>query len=315
MTLSLGSVSVDLDPLRCYYQIHGLGPSPDHLTDVVLQRALPRFLDVFDRFGLRSTLFVVGSDALDGSPGRPLLREAARLGHELGNHSFHHPYDLSRLPLSVIVDELCACEQVLDELRGKPGSVCGFRAPGYELSPTLLSALSQLGFRYDSSVFPCPPYYLAKLAVLAKLRVSGRRSSSIIGSPWQQLGPSQPYRPALAAPSRRGTAPIVELPVAVTPWLRLPAIGTFLLLSPTLRQVLLHGMTAQPFFNLELHGIDLIDAKQDGIPAELVARQPDLQVPLWQKQAALVEVLRFLRDHAQVVPLAVAAQRLGQLLA
>lgn len=312
MTLSLGSVSVDLDPLRCYYQIHGLGPSPDHLTDVVLQRALPRFLDVFDRFGLRSTLFVVGSDALDGSPGRPLLREAARLGHELGNHSFHHPYDLSRLPLSVIVDELRACEQVLDELRGKPGSVCGFRAPGYELSPTLLSALSQLGFRYDSSVFPCPPYYLAKLAVLAKLRVSGRRSSSIIGSPWQQLAPMQPYRPAQDDPNRPGSAPLIELPVAVTKYLRLPAIGTSLLLSAPLRRALLTGMLRQRFFNLELHGIDLIDAKLDGIPSELVARQPDLQVPLWQKQQSLVEILRFLTDHAQVLPLQDVASHFAQ---
>ncbi len=171
--------------------------------------------------------------------------------------------------------------------------------------------MSRLGFRYDSSVFPCPPYYLAKLAVLAKLRLQGRRSSSIIGSPWQQLAPSQPYRPALHSPNRRGSAPLVELPVAVTPWLRLPAIGTSLLLSSTLRKLLLAGMKAQQFFNLELHGIDLIDAKLDGIPAELVDRQPDLRQPLWQKQRALVEILRFLKDHAQVVPLAEAAEQLG----
>ena len=311
MTLVLASVSVDLDPLRCYYQIHGLGPAPEHLAEVILQRALPRFLEVFDRFGIRSTLFVVGADALDGSAGRPLLREAARLNHELGNHSFGHPYDLSRLSEAEIEHELTACEQILDELRGRPGGVCGFRAPGYELSETLLTVLSRLGFRYDSSVFPCPPYYLAKLAVLAKLGLQGRRSSSIIGSPWQQLAPSQPYRPALHAPNRRGTAPLVELPVAVTPWLRLPAIGTSLLLSSTLRKLLLAGMKSQPFFNLELHGIDLMDAKLDGIPAELVDRQPDLQQSLWQKQRALVEMLRFLKDHAQVVPLAEAAAQLG----
>lgn len=312
MTLSLGSVSVDLDPLRCYYQIHGLGAAPDQLAEVVLQRALPRFLDVFARFGLRATLFVVGSDALDGSVGRPLLRQAAQLGHELGNHSFGHPYELSRLSESAIVDELRACEQVLDELRGQPGKVCGFRAPGYELSPALLRALSQLGFRYDSSVFPCPPYYLAKLLVLAKLRLSGRQSASIIGSPWQQLAPMQPYRPAIDNPNRTGSAPLIELPVAVTKYLRLPAIGTSLLLSAPLRHVLLAAMLRQPFFNLELHGIDLIDAQLDGIPSELVARQPDLQVPLWQKQKALVEILRFLTDHAQVLPLAEVAMHFAQ---
>ena len=33
----------------------------------------------------------------------------------------------------------------------------------------------------------------------------------------------------------------------------------------------------QPFFNLELHGIDLCDAEVDGAPPALIARQPDLR--------------------------------------
>ncbi|HNI59739.1 MAG TPA: polysaccharide deacetylase, partial [Pseudomonadota bacterium] len=156
-----------------------------------------------------------------------------------------------------------------------------------------------------------PPYYLLKLSVLGLLALRGQQSASIVGSPWQQLAPTQPYRPSPHNPNRSGDAKIVELPVAVTPALRLPAIGTFLLLSKPLRRVLLRGMTRQPFFNLELHGIDLIDAKLDGIPAELVAKQPDLQLPLWQKMAALGEILRFLQDHAAVVPLSDAAQQLG----
>jgi hypothetical protein len=40
-------------------------------------------------------------------------------------------------------------------------------------------------------------------------------------------------------------------------------------------------------FNLELHGIDLADAATDGISPALVARQPDLRVPLARKLAAL----------------------------
>ena len=311
MTLRLASVSVDLDPLRCYYQIHGLGVCPETFSDVILARALPRFLEVFDRFGIRSTLFVVGSDALDGMAGRPLLRKAAQLSHELGNHSFSHPYALSRLSPQDIESELAACEQVLDELRPSPSGPCGFRAPGYELSVPLLQSLLSAGYRYDSSVFPCPPYYLLKLSVLGLLALRGQQSASIVGSPWQQLAPTQPYRPSPHNPNRSGDAKIVELPVAVTPALRLPAIGTFLLLSKPLRRVLLRGMTRQPFFNLELHGIDLIDAKLDGIPAELVAKQPDLQLSLWQKMAALGEILRFLQDHAAVVPLSDAAQQLG----
>jgi hypothetical protein len=62
-------------------------------------------------------------------------------------------------------------------------------------------------------------------------------------------------------------------------------------------------MQRQPFFNLELHGIDLIDAEADGIPAELVARQPDLRVPLAQKLSALAETFEQLRDRRTILPL------------
>ena len=129
-----------------------------------------------------------------------------------------------------------------------------------------------------------------------------------LGTPWAQLGPTQPYRPDAARPWRRGGASLVELPVAVTPHLRLPAIGGSLLLSPKLWRLVLRGMREQAFFNLELHGMDLMDAAADGLPAALRARQPDLRVPLAAKLAALSELLGFLREHCAVVPLCEVAE-------
>jgi hypothetical protein len=100
-----------------------------------------------------------------------------------------------------------------------------------------------------------------------------------------------PYRPGVS-PFWRGQSTLVELPISVSPRLRLPAIGTSLLLAPTAVRVrLLEAMRARPFFNLELHGLDLIDADEDGIPAALVARQPDLRVPLVHKRRALEATL------------------------
>jgi peptidoglycan-N-acetylglucosamine deacetylase len=93
--------------------------------------------------------------------------------------------------------------------------------------------------------------------------------------------------------------------------MRSPAIGTNLLLAPVpLRASWLESMRHRPFFNFELHGIDLIDAEGDGIPSQLVARQPDLRATLSTKQRALSATLdrlaldfRFvtLRETAQVV--------------
>jgi hypothetical protein len=66
-------------------------------------------------------------------------------------------------------------------------------------------------------------------------------------------------------------------------------------------------MARRPFFNLELHGIDLADADADGIPGLLVARQPDLRVALARKRAALEEILGALAETFEIVTLGEAA--------
>lgn len=307
------SVSVDLDPLGCYYAIHGIGEPPPALRDVILRRALPRFSELFARRGIRATLFVVGKDLAEDGAGRALLGDLAAAGHELGNHSHSHPYDLARLDRARVDHEIGRAHQLIGELTGVPP--VGFRAPGYDLSPTMMSALMARGYRYDSSIFPAPLYWIAKAAVMGAMSLAGRRSGSVMGNPRALIAPIDPYRPDPAAPWRRGQASLVELPVSVTQRLRIPAIGTSLLLAPTaLRARLLESVRDRGFFNFELHGIDLIDADQDGIPGELVARQPDLRTPLLQKRRALEATLDRLAPDFRFSPLrdvAAEVQRRG----
>ena len=288
------AVSVDLDPLRCYYGIHGLGEVPAALADVVMRKALPRFAEVFARHRIAATLFVVGEDvALRGAAGRDELTRLAQSGHEIGNHSHTHPYDLARLSESAIDGELRAAEHVLVEIAGGP--IGGFRSPGYDLSPTLLRVLEQRGYRYDSSVFPSWPYYLGKAGVMTLMALRGRVSRSVVGDPRALVAPTEPYRPG-RSPWTRGHSSVVELPVTVTRGLRFPGIGTWILTAPPRwRFLLLDQLRARSFFNFELHGLDLLDAEADGIPAALVQRQPDLRVPLSKKLAAFEATLDRLR--------------------
>ena len=293
------AVSIDLDGIACYYKIHGLGTAPVELEHVILERALPRAAKLFAGRGIHVTWFVVGRDA-DGALAVPDVAaraaNAARLGalaargDELGNHSYSHPYELARLGAPETAAELDGCDRVLRRITGTAPR--GFRAPGYDLSPAMLDILARRGYRYDSSVFPAPGYYAAKAAVMALLAASGRPSGAVMTNPRALIAPANPYRPSMAAPWRRGQAPVVELPVAVTPWTRLPAIGTSLIVAPALiRNRLVRAMAGRPFFNFELHGIDFADAEKDGIPAELVARQPDLRVPIAEKLARLEQLL------------------------
>ncbi len=309
----LVAVSVDLDPIPCYYRIHALGAAPVELRDIVLRRAVPRLAELFARHHIKPTWFVVGEDLDAGAVGaaaagaaRALLAERHTAGDELGNHSHTHPYDLARRSPAEVALEIGGCDQRLRAITGRP--IGGFRAPGYDLSPVMLAELARRGYGYDSSIYPAPGYYAAKAAVMAGLRVLGRPSGAVMTDPRALMAPTDPYRPAMAAPWRRGQAPLVELPIAVTPWTRLPAIGTTLILAPPwLRDRALAAMRPRPLFNLELHGIDLIDAVLDGIPGELVARQPDLRMPLDAKRAALDAILAALVAERRPVTLREAA--------
>jgi hypothetical protein len=123
---------------------------------------------------------------------------------------------------------------------------------------------------------------------MAAMRVLGKRSGSILGSSRVLGAPTRPYHPAAGDPHRRGNLPILELPIAVTPRLRLPVIGTSVITFPGwVRRSMVAAAARQSLFNLELHGIDLCDAAADGMPSELIARQPDLRRPLATKLAAL----------------------------
>jgi peptidoglycan/xylan/chitin deacetylase (PgdA/CDA1 family) len=301
------AVSVDLDSLRCYYAIHDLGDAPAALDDVVLRRGLPRFAEVFERHGVHATFFVVGSDIeARGATGRDTLTALAARGHELGNHSYSHFYEMARLDADVVDNELARAETALADLGPPP---VGFRAPGYDLSETMLAALERRGYRYDSSVFPSWPYYLAKAGVMGLMHLVGRRSQSVLGDPRALTAPTEPYRPG-RSPFSRGERSIVELPITVTRGLRLPGIGTAILTAPTrLRLLLLDQLRARSFFNFELHGLDLLDAEADGIPGALVARQPDLRVPLADKLRALSATLDRLRLDYAFAPLRDVAAR------
>jgi peptidoglycan/xylan/chitin deacetylase (PgdA/CDA1 family) len=273
-----------------------------------MRRCLPRFLDLLERRGIRATFFVIGEE-VDPTQGgdearvtREMLSAVARHGHELGNHTYRHRYGLSRMSPGVIADEIERAHDLISGIAGQP--IVGFRAPGYGISAAILEHLVRLGYRYDSSILPSPPYYLAKALVLAAMAVVGRRSESIVTDPRALLAPLGPYMPNLDSPWCRGSATVVQLPISVTPWARIPVFGTSLLTAPRwLRSYWLRVMRGRPYFNLTFHGIDLVDTEQDCIPTDLAARQPGLRTPFAQRHRNLEAVLDGLCLDHRVVPL------------
>jgi peptidoglycan-N-acetylglucosamine deacetylase len=290
----LASVSVDLDEIPCYTAIHGLPPPDDAARHAIYDRALPRWLDFFDAHGIRGTFFVVGAD-LERPENAARVRDALARGHEIASHSYGHLYDLTRQSHQDLEDEVDRATAVLSDVVGtRP---LGFRSPGYTTSEALLEILAARGYLYDSSVFPCPAYYAAKATAILGIRLRGRKSKSVLDHPRVLLAPADPYRIG-ARYHRRGEG-LLELPVAVTRRLRLPFIGTFVILgSERVARALARGCAGRPLVSFEAHGIDLADAETDSLEM-LRPYRADLRVPLDRKLARLSTAVRELeaRGH------------------
>ncbi len=303
------AVNVDVDGLYLYDRIHGHsggsgnadGFDPATADPTAWTRGVVRFLDLFDRCAVKGTFFVVAQD-LAHPDVRAVLAECVRAGHEIGNHSLTHPYNLSRLSDIEIATEVGDARKRLQDATGQ--AIIGFRAPGYVLSPALLDGIAKTGHVYDSSRFPCPPYQAAKAGIIGLYRVMGRPSGSIPESPTVWLGARRPY--VEETPSGRR---VLELPIGVLPGVRMPFIGTSLIALGEIGWQLSRPFLAQSrWVNFESHAIDLTDHEGDRIPARL-RTQPDQRVPLSRKWPLFVRAVESLARTHEVRTLADWAER------
>ena len=304
-------VTVDLDSLACYRDIHGLEQRRED-ADAAYEIGVRRLLEFFDGYGIDATLFVIGRDTRVDAHS-DILRTASDAGHELGNHSYSHFYDLPERSTAEIVADIERGEVAIERVSG--ARPVGYRAPGYNITGDVYDIVARRGYLYDSSIFPCPPYYLAKGAIMGWQAVRGRPSRSSMTPARNLLAPIGAYRPRRgriwqADPNATGP---VEVPMALVPGIRFPVIGTSLhvmgrrgfdLAYPWLRR-------AYPtLFQLEFHAIDFMDADDPGTE-DLVDVQPDLAVDWADKRALYGHVFdRLLDDYDRSATLADAVRSL-----
>ena len=303
--MRLCAISVDLDEIPQYYAIHGLRPSAAAST-AVYDVALGRLEAFAGDAGIPLTFFAVGSD-LSRAESAERLSDAHAAGHEIGNHTLDHRYDLVRLGARAIAEQIDFGAQAIERAVGE--RPVGFRAPGYTITDEVFDALGELDVKYDSSVFPCPAYWAAKAAAIAMIALRGRESRSIVDTPSVLLAPTCPY--FVGRPYWSRGAGMLELPIQVTRGARLPFFGTSVTLAgPSRAGVLARMCVGEPLVNLELHGIDVLDA-DDGLE-ELRPHQVDVRVSRERKIAALHAVVDVLRkERYSFVTLREAAAELG----
>jgi hypothetical protein len=307
----LGAITLDIDGVRHYHAIHGLHADGSH-HDPPIEKGVRRFLRLCDELDVKSTLFVVTKDLEDESSGlRELVGRAAKDGHEIASHSHTHAYDLSTSPPTAIEADLMRSVDALAKITGRAPR--GFRAPGDNLSEALLDAVQQAGVAYDSRLMPSPLYWAARALAIGAHRITGRRSSAIVGDRHGfaavRATPRAPYRPRHGALHQRARSrsdgrELVEVPIATLP-LGLPWLGTTVGLAPLLVGVASTALalsSPEPCV-LELHAIDLCD-EGDGFAPALVRVQRELAVPLHRKLHRLEAALRMMVQVRDVVTVA-----------
>jgi polysaccharide deacetylase family protein (PEP-CTERM system associated) len=117
-----------------------------------LESNVDRLLEICDKFGIKSTCFVVG-DIAKNKPN--IVKNIHRQGHEIASHSFHHQLVYQMAP-EQFEDDLRISLDTLEQIIGE--KIVGYRAPSWSVNRDNLSwfypILHQHGIVYSSSVFP-----------------------------------------------------------------------------------------------------------------------------------------------------------------
>jgi polysaccharide deacetylase family protein (PEP-CTERM system associated) len=110
-----------------------------------------RLLSLFEQFDVKGTFFVLGWVA-EQYP--RLVKDIAAGGHEIACHGFSHRLVYEQSP-EEFYEETLRSKKLLEDITGT--GVSGYRAASYSVvreSLWALDILVELGFIYDSSIFP-----------------------------------------------------------------------------------------------------------------------------------------------------------------
>lgn len=138
-----------------YFQVsafeNAISPEQWNTMEHRVVRNTRRVLDLLETHNVKATFFVVGWIA-ERYP--QLVKEISDKGHTVACHSYWHRkvYDLT--PEEFRQDTFKA-KTLLEDIIGEP--VLGYRAPSYSITRKSLWALDilkDMGFTYDSSIFP-----------------------------------------------------------------------------------------------------------------------------------------------------------------
>lgn len=210
----------------------------------VVTEGMPRLLDLYAKYNVKSTFFYTGYMA---KLYPEVVKMAVNAGHEVGSHGKSHIKEngFDVMPYNKQVRHLDYSKKLLEDISGK--EVISFRAPALRVSPNTATALLETGFKIDSSI--------ASQRFDFFLSFGSKQKLSFLNAP------RLPYRVNKNNIFKKGQSDLVEFPLSAT---LLPFAGTTMRIMPGItrfQQKLLHLETqinAKPVVFV-IHPNELID--------------------------------------------------------
>lgn len=219
------AISIDVDTLASLYKGYGCR-RPCGYTHAELRMGLERLARFLEPYQIRSTLFMVGNDFKQPANRGPILAMVAA-GHEIANHTMTHAQGFRLLSQKQKETEIAGMEEICEQTLGR--RPIGFRSPGWNMGDDALPILKRRGYLYDSSVHPTSMMPLLKFLHWHSMSNRHPLERTTLGHLKYMIAPIRPYRTGMRGFASKGTDGIMEFPLTVMPFIRLPFFATFLL--------------------------------------------------------------------------------------
>tara|TARA_B100000315_G_C14586843_1_gene593488 strand:- start:486 stop:1412 length:927 start_codon:yes stop_codon:yes gene_type:complete len=184
----------------------------------VFREGMPRLLDIYAKYEIKSTFFFTGYIAR-------LIPDVVNMiiphGHEIASHGLSHKkeHGFDVMTFYDQVKHLSESKKILEDISGQ--EVISFRAPALRVNKYTPKALIEVGYKIDSSIASQRFDFFLSFSGLKKLK-------------WL-LSPRLPYYTSQDSLFKKGNSNILEIPLNA---FLIPYIGTTMRLFPNITKLL-----------------------------------------------------------------------------
>ncbi|MBI4682249.1 MAG: polysaccharide deacetylase family protein [Nitrospirae bacterium] len=303
--MKLLTLSIDVDTLaEDLYEKELTRKEKEFLVEVSFRRIIPRVINFLNNNGIKATFFLIGKYA--GNYQDSVLN-IFKSGNEIGNHTFSHHKNFSRLGSENIASELRKCHEVISQIIDEPP--VGFRAPGYTINSTIMKHLRDMGYYYDTSIIPSWSYQ--SLKKIYRLFIPKAKKDFIVPQELAcALAPQSPYKFELHSLFKKsGNSSFYEIPVSVLPLIQIPYLNAIQLrILPAFARLMDLVVFQRSFVNINFHDIEFAVSEDFGnIRPGLLVRNY-VKIPLEQRLDRMNQMIRYaqcrnfqIMNHREVI--------------